>query len=170
MGQLYAKLGKKQEAAHTYQLAYFALDRNTSFAVGQERLGKIKGHYQELMGPSANIGANTARHNSDGGLSPMPVDELSHMREMKITTTAHPSASGTFDVTFTPGKVDEVSQTDGDQSLKPMIEKIKAAKFNVEFPDSSQTKIVRRGIMSCGGLGCDMTFLPTEDRGLLALQ
>jgi tetratricopeptide (TPR) repeat protein/transglutaminase-like putative cysteine protease len=170
LGQIYAKLGKKQEAARTYQLAYFALDKKSSFAAGKELLDKVEHHYQELMGSNANIGASTAHRSTDGKWSPDPVEELSRMREVKITSTSHPSASGTFDISFSPGKVDSVTQVDGDKSLAPMIEKIQTAKFNMEFPDSTPVKIVRRGIMSCGAMGCDMTLLPTDDRGLLALQ
>jgi tetratricopeptide (TPR) repeat protein len=170
LGQLYAKLEKKQEAAHTYQLAYFAMSRNTPFAAGKAILDKIKQHYQELMGANAEIGANAAHRQKDGSFSPMPVEELSRMREVKISREAHPSAHGTFEVVLSPGKGEEVTQIDGDESLKALSEKIKEAKYNVEFPDVGPVRIVRRGILSCGSLGCDLVLLQPDDRSLFVAQ
>ena len=166
LGQLYAKLGKKQEAAHTYQLAYFAMNRNTPFTEGKAILGKIKQHDQELMGANANIGANDTHRSADGSYSPMAVEELSRMREVKITSAPHPSAHGTFEIILSAGKVEDVTQIDGDESLKSLIEKMKEAKYSVEFPDTSRVKIVRRGIVSCGSRGCDLVLLESESRSL----
>jgi hypothetical protein len=55
--------------------------------------------------------------------------------------------------------VEEVTQVDGDESLKALSEKIKEAKYNAEFPDAGPVKIVRRGILSCGSLGCDRILI-----------
>lgn len=170
LGQIYAKLGKKQEAAHAYQLAYLAMNPNTPYPAGQTMLDKIKQHYQELMGANAEIGANTAHRAANGSFSPMPVEELSRIREVKITTAAHPSAHGTFDVVLSPGKVEEVTQIDGDESLRALSDKIKQAKYNVEFPDAGPARITRRGILSCESLGCDLVLLQPDDRSLFSVQ
>jgi tetratricopeptide (TPR) repeat protein len=170
LGQLYAKLGRKQEAAETYRMAYAAVDPRTNLTPQSPIVKNIADHYQELLGKGANPGNISTTRKADGTYTVTPAEELSRMRMSKITTTPHPSASGSFDVVFTPGKVEDVSQVDGDRSLQSMVERIKAAKFNLEFPDSTPTKIVRRGILSCGSLGCELTLLPVEDRGLLAIQ
>jgi hypothetical protein len=59
---------------------------------------------------------------------------------------------------------------DEPSKLKALSEKIKGAKYNVEFPDPGPVKIVRRGIVSCGSLGCDLVLLQPDDRTLFAAQ
>ncbi len=170
LGQLYAKMGKKELAAQTYRLAYAAMQPSTSFSAGREALDKIRQHYQDLLGPGANPGSLSTSRRPDGSFSPTPMEELSRMRMVKIASNPQPSGQGTFSVLFSPGKVEEVTQVEGDESAKGMIDRIKAAKFDVEFPDQTPARLVRRGIMSCGGHGCDLTLLPPEDRSLMAAQ
>jgi tetratricopeptide (TPR) repeat protein/transglutaminase-like putative cysteine protease len=163
LGQIYAKLGEKDEAAHAYQLAYFSIDKRATFAQNNPLLNNIRDHYQALMGKDADPGAYKVS-SRDGEATPL--DELSRMRAVKITKTHHANASGSFNIVFAPGKVEEVIQVDGDESLKALSDEIKAAKFNVEFPNSNPSKLVRRGIMSCGSPGCDLALVPASDSSL----
>ena len=168
LGQIYAKLGKKQEAEHTYQLAYAAIDPRASFSQGTGVMAKITEHYQDLMGKAAHPGKISTTRKADGTYTAIPGEELSRMREVKITSARHASASGTFDIFFSPGKIDEVKQVDGDPSLKSFFEQIKTLKFNLEFPDSTPAKVTRRAIVSCGSQGCDLALVPVNDRSLFA--
>ena len=168
LGQIYAKLGKKQEAEHTYRLAYGA---NSMGARTPSRIaldGKIEDHYGELTGTPLSEGIAGHSKGQLGALAESAGGELSRMREVKITNTSHAKASGTFDIVFSPGKIDEVKQVDGDPSLKALVEQIKTPKFAQEFPDSTPAKVVRRGIVSCGSLGCDMVLVPVNDQSLFA--
>lgn len=170
LGQLYAKLGKKQEAAQTYRLAEAALGLHVGLPNNPEVLRRIKEHYQDLMGPGANPSLFTTSRKADGSFTPTPSEDLSRMRMVKITTTSHPSAHGTISIVFSPGKVEEVTLVDGDESLKALLDRVKAAKFNVEFPDQVQVRLVRRGIVSCGSLGCDLTLILPDNRSLMAVE
>ena len=170
LGQLYAKLGKKQEAVHVYRLAFSASGQNTRTPANPAVLHSITEHYKALMGANANPGSFTTTRKGDGTFTPMPIEELSRMRMVKITTKPHPSAHGTVSIVFSPGKIEEVTMVDGDATLKSMVERIPAAKFNVEFPDQKPTRLVRRGIVSCGSVGCEVTLLLPDDRSLLAAE
>ena len=127
LAQTYAKQGKKQQAAHTYRLAYAA-------AKGSDK-NDIKQHYQELMGKSADpeeAPVTLKRGARDFG----PEDELSRSRTHKLSSAAHSSGSATFSVVFSPGKIDDVKFVSGDQKLKPMASEIASSKVRADFPNS----------------------------------
>ncbi len=168
LGQLYAKLGKKQEAEQTYKLAYAALGQSGHGENSLALSGKIKDHYQDLLGKSANPGQFETKRKADGTFTPMPGEELSRMRMVKVPAAPHASGSATYSITFSPGKVDDVKLVDGDKALESMTVNIQSAKFKVEFPDETPAKLVRRGILSCGASGCDLTLIPPEDQTLLS--
>jgi len=173
LGQIYAKLGKKDEAAHTYRLAFAANSTGPRTTYVKDIDDKIKQHYQELTGKALNdspLDLPKPDPHRGGAAPESPGGELSKMREVKLTSTAHPTASGNFDLVFSPGKVDEVTQVDGDASLKTLSEQMKTAKYQMEYPDSTPVHLWRRGIVVCGSTGCDMTLMPTDDRGLMGLQ
>ncbi|MGC2110098.1 MAG: DUF3857 domain-containing protein [Candidatus Korobacteraceae bacterium] len=172
LAQLYVKLGKKQEAAKTYRLAYAALGQGgAAMPNGMDLSEKIKKHYQELIGPSADPGSFTTTRKAGGSFTPMPGEELSRMRKTSVNAKARVSGHGTLTIVFSPGKVDEVTLADGDESLKAITDSVKVAKFDIEFPDANPARLVRRAIASCGGgTICDVVLLPPDDRSLLAVQ
>jgi hypothetical protein len=173
LGQIYEKLGKKEDAIHSYRLAYATTQLSRRIGGPDKNLQEVEQRYQQLTGkplsePEFPALKTRGRPGPPGGES--WAGELSKMRDVRLTSTSHPTASGTFTIVFSPGKIDEVMQVDGDQSLKSLSERIQNAKFGVEFPDNAPVKLRRRGIVSCGGLGCDMTLLPINDRSLFAEQ
>ncbi len=170
LGQLYAKQGKKQEAAHVYRLAYAAMSPQKSFSSGTSTIHKVTEHYEDLMGKGSNPGNITTTRKADGTYTETPTEQLSRMRMVKVSTAPHSVRRGTFSIVFVPGKVEEVTQVDGDESLMAEADDIRSAKFKLEFPDSSPTKLVRRGVLSCGGSGCDLVLIPVDDRSLLSVE
>ncbi len=92
-----------------------------------------------------------------------PEEELSRVRETKISSSSRLSGSATFAIAFSPGKVDEVAYINGDSSLKSVAPQLTSAKFHIKFPGSNPVKLVRRGILMCRTSGCDFVmFLPTD--------
>ena len=176
LAQLYAKMGKKHEAEHVFRLAFAAPGQdarqpNPAATMHEITISQnIKRHYQDLMGKDADPGSFTTSRKADGTFTATPAEELSRMRLVKITTATHPAAHGAVSIVFLPGKVEEVTLVDGDESLKALAEQIKTAKFDVEFPNSDPARLVRRGILSCGSRGCDLALMLPEDRSLLAAE
>jgi tetratricopeptide (TPR) repeat protein/transglutaminase-like putative cysteine protease len=56
-------------------------------------------------------------------------------------------------------KVSEVRWISGDATLRPLGESLRAARFPELFPDSTPTKLVRRGILSCSRQTKDCVFV-----------
>ena len=152
MAQTYQKLGKKQDAEHTYKLAY---------AQASEPLkDEIREHYQELMGKDADPeDAPVVLRRGPASKNYGAEDELSRARLTKISTTPATAGSATFSIVFSPGKIEDVKFISGDEKLKPMTTQIAKSKLRAEFPDSTPARLTRRGLLVCGQSGCDFTLL-----------
>ena len=153
LGQTYQKQGKKQEAEHTYKLAYSA--------AGASQEEEVKKHYRELMGNDADPEESPVilKRGSQTKSTYGAADELSRARTTKITTAAHGSGSATFSVVFSPGKIEDVTFVNGEEKLKPMATQIASSKLRAEFPDSTPARLTQRGVLVCGMTGCDFTLL-----------
>jgi hypothetical protein len=51
---------------------------------------------------------------------------------------------------------------DGDESLRTAAEQLREKDFPVRFPDVSSVKIIRRGLLTCGGAGCSIELLSID--------
>ncbi|HEU5336653.1 MAG TPA: DUF3857 domain-containing protein [Terriglobales bacterium] len=156
LAQVYAQQGNKVEAEHTYRLAMagFGGDKD-----------EIRQHYQQLTGKKldADEGPVLLRRGKNASRIISPEDELSRIRNTKISSSSHLSGSATYALAFSAGKVNEVAYISGDTSLKPIAGRLAATKFRVEIPGPDPVKVVRRGILMCGSAGCDFTmFLPGD--------
>jgi tetratricopeptide (TPR) repeat protein/transglutaminase-like putative cysteine protease len=164
LGQLYERQGKKSEAAHVYKLAYasFPLSRLTPGEGDRDREAILE-HYKRLMGKDANPEVFSITRKADGTYTAMPGEELSRMREVKISTTAPASADAVFSIVLSPGKVENVKYVSGAESLQPMLDHLSYAKLNPDFPDSGPVSITRRGMLVCTkGSGCNLVLLPPD--------
>jgi tetratricopeptide (TPR) repeat protein len=150
LGQLYEKLGKTQEAIHTYKLALASPGRDHE---------NIRKRYEGLTNTKGDSDVPTLRRGPAGAL-PSPGEELSRMRTFKLPPSAHGSGSAIYTVVFSPGRVDSVRYRSGDESLKSLTDQIAALKFKTEFPDSTPSRVFRRGMLVCSKIsGCDFVLL-----------
>lgn len=155
LAQVYEREGKKQEAAHIYRLA---------LAAPRGDKEEIRQHYQQLTGKNADEGAAVSLGRGKNGTRiTSPGEELSRVRETKLSTASRLSGSATYAVAFSPGKVDEVTYVSGDSSLKSIGERLSTAKFHIEFPGQDPVRLVRRGILMCSSTGCDFVMLLPAD-------
>ena len=156
LAQVYAKEGKQSEAEHTYRLALAGYGGNKD---------EIRQHYQQLTGKplDADQGPVLLRRGKNGTQIMSPEDELSRIRNTKISSSSRVSGSATYAVAFSAGKANEIAYISGDASLKPVADRLAGTKFHVEIPGQDPVKLVRRGILMCGSTGCDFTmFLPGD--------
>jgi hypothetical protein len=85
------------------------------------------------------------------------------MRTAKFGKLPNLPGSAEFTIVYVPGKIESVEYVSGEGSLKALIEKIKAAHYQVEFPAGSQAKLLRRAELSCLPLpGCMAVLMPTD--------
>ena len=88
-------------------------------------------------------------------------EQLTQLRTASLGKPAGVSGSAEFTIVFTPGKTESVDYASGDKSLEPLMKKLKAQPFQVEFPVGSEAKIFRRAQVGCFPTsGCTAVLIP----------
>ncbi len=144
LGQIYEKVGKKQDAANIYALA------------------EASGHLPDPEGRT-DMEKRVAALKSQGIRVTYsdPGRQLGEQRSIYIANSTPKYASAEFFVELSPGKTESIAYIRGDESLKTAGENLQKASFRVPFPKDSQAKLIRRGILVCpeGSEKCQFTLL-----------
>jgi transglutaminase-like putative cysteine protease/Flp pilus assembly protein TadD len=144
LGQVYEKSGQREKARHMFALAVAAGGKDV--ADSRERLGKM----------AADAGAA-------GKELAQATGELVQARTVKLEAITTKTASARFNLVFDSSPRPERAEfVDGDESLRAAGEQLREKDFPVKFPDVSSVKLVRRGVVSCGAVGCGVELLPIE--------
>jgi tetratricopeptide (TPR) repeat protein len=153
LGQVYEKLGKKQQAAHAYRLALQGIGRNGD----PQMRDRLKSSVAAL-----SSGANSSSVVKDAGV------ELSDERTYKLPQIrdwggGYKSAEFVVALTKEPGVAD-TKFLSGAQELQSVSAALGALKSGFPFPDDSHARVVRRGILSCSEVskGCVFVFYPAD--------
>jgi len=136
LGQLYEKLGRKQEAIRHYAMA----------STANHKVPEAEQHLKSLLPDSKLDVAEVERARAD----------LQTMRSVRLPWSSK-NATAEFFLTFTapaspdgrPLRPDQVKFVRGDEALRSYADKLQTAGFPVQFPDDTPIKLVRRGVMSC---------------------
>lgn len=152
LGQLYEKLGRRQEAIRFYAMA----------STATHRVPDAEQHLKSLVPDSKQTTAEVEKVRT----------EMESLRSVHLPWTGK-SAKGEFFFTFSSPspadgrqmKPDQVKFVSGDESLRNYASQLQAAMFHVEFPDDTPIKLVRRGVMSCAESTheCQMVLMLPED-------
>ena len=145
LGQIYEKLGKKQEAANIYALSV-ASSHISPDPSGRDDMEK---RLAALKAQGIHVSYSD------------PGRELGEQRSVYIPKLTPKYASAEFFVELAPGKVGAVQFIRGDESLKQAGDALRKAEFIVPFPQDSQAKLIRRGILACSDFSdkCQFTML-----------
>jgi tetratricopeptide (TPR) repeat protein len=152
LGQLYEKLGRKQDAIHFYAMAVTA----------PHRVPEAEQHLKTLLPDSKLNAAEIDRAKA----------EMSALRTAQLPWSGTKNANAEFFLTFgAPSstekrvKPEQVKFVSGDEALRAYVTKLQAATFSVEFPDDTPIRLVRRGVLSCGSdtHECRMVLMLPED-------
>ncbi len=177
LGQVLAKLGKKDEAEDVYVQALSAqyvpdaspanvpADRTQAYSANRNA---ILSHYEKLTGrrqpPAVEI-----KRLPNGEWTKTPSDELVDKRRTNVTRT-WPNASGIcdFEVVFSARKIEGVRYLKGDESLRGLGDKIEAAHFEMVFPHGSEARIFRRITLTCSpSSGCNAEMIPPGQAAIM---
>jgi len=153
LGQVLEKQGQLEKARHMYALAVAAGRSTDEVQDSRARLTKLAGD------PGV-----TEKGATEKDLAQAP-SELVQARTVKLgpIVTSSKTVSARFNLVFDSSPRPERAEfVDGDESLRSAAEQLRGKDFPVRFPDVSSVKIVRRGQLSCGGLGCSIELLPIE--------
>ena len=144
LGQVLEKQGQPEKARHMYALAVAA--GGSEVVDSRARLAKLAGDPVAAEKEAAQGSA-----------------ELVQSRTVKLGPITSKSVSARFNLVFDSSPRPERAEfVEGDESLRSAAEQLREKDFPVRFPDVSSVKIVRRGLLSCGGSGCSIELLPIE--------
>jgi tetratricopeptide (TPR) repeat protein/transglutaminase-like putative cysteine protease len=146
LGQIYEKLGRKQDAIHAYALAVAAAPVNQDF--------------QKHLNAAVGNDAKTSR------LQSQAVAQLGEERTYKVAVPGFKDrSSAQFYVALVNGpKVAAITFVSGDPELKSATKALEALSYRIEFPDDTAVKVVRRGIVACSqASGCSFALMPWEE-------
>jgi Flp pilus assembly protein TadD len=153
LGQIYEKLGRKDDALRTYAMAMSAV-RPTP---------ETRTHLAALAGGDSGVTEITEKYR----------EQLTKLRTIGLGKNAKETGSAEFFVMLVPGKsgatVEGVKFVSGEEKLRVFSEALKTAAYNLTFPDDIPTKILRRGVLSCAGATGECSFvlmLPVDVRGV----
>jgi len=143
LAQIYAKRGKTQEAIT--QLAK-AVNGNRPKREARERLNTML---------------------KDQAKADKLVAESKPALERERTFTLNPATAkdGTADffiVLAQSGRVEGAKFISGSDALKPLEKDLLALNYNSSFPDSTPTKVVRRGSLTCEKGACKFVLMDPE--------
>jgi len=130
LAQIEERLGRKEDATHTYALA-LATRRPPS----ETRLRLAK-----LLGGDGRIDALVERARND----------LVQLRSVKLGATVKDDLQGSVTLLFGPGpRVEEIKYAAGSDRLRVLDGALRTARYPLILPDSTQVKVLRRGVVTC---------------------
>jgi len=130
LAEIYERLGRRQDAIHTYALA---LNGTRPPPDTRQRLAALAG------------GAAEAERLTHAARS-----ELVALRTIRLSQTLKADIASEVRVLLAPGpRVDDVRFLGGPEGIRRLGEAIRTAPFPVAFPDSGLIKLPRRALLTC---------------------
>ena len=153
LAQLDEQLHKQKAAVHMYQQALSTMERK----LPPERIDAIREHVKAID-PTADF--STAPRLSHAS----PTDELTDARRVKVGRIVPGSASAEFFILLAPGnKVENVTYVSGSEELEKVETRLADSDFHAAFPEGSDARILRRGLVMCSEItGCDFVLYPLD--------
>jgi tetratricopeptide (TPR) repeat protein len=142
LAQIYEKRGLKDKAVQMYALALAA----------ERPVPETRGRLAALVGGEKKIAP----------LVEKAKDALVAMRTFKLgkLLPGKEDVKAEFLLVVANGpKVEEVRFVSGSEKLKPFAETLRSVDYGFSFPDSTATRLVRRGVLSCSSATGECAFV-----------
>jgi hypothetical protein len=138
-------MGQKDRAIRAYALAMAA----------PHTLPETRARLILLLGGNAQVDELLAKAR----------DELAEMRTVSLKNLSKEDASGDFLLLVSSKGIEAVKFVGGNESLRPLADRLRAMHYETAFPDASPAKLVRRGMLCCSATSgdCKFTLIPPED-------
>lgn len=128
LGQIYEKLGRRDDAIRLYALA---LNAEQPDAATRQRLAALVG--------GAHVDTVVREHR----------DDLERDRTIPLDRHGPAGAQADVLVLLTPQSAEDVTFVKGDDRLRSFVEGLRTINYKPVFPDDGSAKILRRGTISC---------------------
>ncbi len=148
LGQIYEKLGQKDQALRTYALSMSGL----------RPIPETRGRLASLAGGDTKVDGTVAHYK----------EELQHQLTIDLGKATQ-TGNADFFILLSGGagsvaKVDAVKFVSGDEKLKSFTEALRSSDYRLTFPDSTPVKVLRRGTLSCSvGARCEFVLVLPDD-------
>ena len=145
LGQIYEKTGHADKAAQMYAMAFAT----------KHSYPEAKEHLVALLKDKKKVEAALKQADND----------LALLTDINVGSVGPDKMQGNIALVFSPGpKVDAVKILGGstDDKLRDAVKRLSVENYGVEFPDSTPTKLVRRGTVSCKTTGCVLELMSPE--------
>jgi hypothetical protein len=144
-------LGKKEDAASTFRLALFAVNKNTPPNV-----------VNEIKEGVARTHAGSSSHPTGALASSEGAEALEKLRTYRVKRPAGANGWGTFRLEVTTAGVIEAQQMSGEQKLSAAVKpELMTMKFPELLPSASKAHLLRSAVVSCSmGEKCDVVLVP----------
>jgi tetratricopeptide (TPR) repeat protein len=174
LAQIYEKKGEKEKAIQMYTQA---LAGYKPLPETRARLAALLAPTQEAAVPDKSV-KKAANKNADStelkakmldlkinALVDKARGELEAQRTIGVGPLLKETAQADFYLVLGPGaKVEDARFISGSDKLKPFAEALRAAKVSFSFPDTTPTRLLRRGTLSCPASGdCKLVLVPADD-------
>jgi tetratricopeptide (TPR) repeat protein/transglutaminase-like putative cysteine protease len=143
LGEIYEKEGQKDHAIEMYATAA-AVKR--SYMPAREKL-------ETMLGDKKKAEKQIEEMSKKYGASP----------RLDLGALSKDDGEADFAFVFTPNQKASVKFLGGDDKLKSLNDRLATAKIPVEFPDTTPTKLVRRGTVQCKSEDCTLTLLAADE-------
>ncbi len=144
LGEILEKEGKKDEAVQMYATAASV---KRSYGPARDKLVEVLGDQKKA---DAAIKKLTGKYDVATSLD--------------LGSLSKENGQADFAFVFAPGpKVEGVKFLGGDDKLKTLNDKLASMKYPVEFPDTTPTKLVRRGTITCKSDDCTLTLQAADE-------
>ncbi|HEX6805073.1 MAG TPA: DUF3857 domain-containing protein [Terriglobales bacterium] len=147
LGQIYQKLGRKDDAIRTYAMSLS----------GIRPINDTRTRLAGLVGGDGKVDPVIAQHKSD----------FQAMRTIQLGKISQVNGSADFFVVISAvsghARIEGAKFVSGEEKLKPLTENLRSAKIDFAFPDDVPTKILRRGVLSCSSGDCQFIMALPED-------
>jgi tetratricopeptide (TPR) repeat protein len=162
LGQIYEKLGRRDDAIHAYSMAIAAADLTKRGASSPEDLAEARERLTQLSEQGADIAALVERGRA----------ALEALRSVTVENPAKHAGSADFIIKVVGDKTMDVHLVAGDASFAPFSEVLRRSALPLHVPEESEVEILRRGTLSCKEEAgeCHFMLLGTEEAEELATR
>jgi TonB family protein len=162
LGQIYEKLGRREDALHAYAMAVAAAELSKRGASSPEDLAEARDRLTKLSGQGADVAVLVEQGRA----------ALEAILSVTVANSAMRAGSADFVIKIVGDKATNVRQIAGDTSFAPFSEVLLRSPLPLHIPEESDVEILRRGTLSCGqeASECHFVFLGTEEAAEVAAR
>ena len=168
LAEIYMKQGRKEDALRLYAEAQSGVRplptsraKLVSLAGGEAQAAKLIARYRPEVDNARSYKVPGAQAPPNSAVKSVTADNGSGQSEKSANTSAD-----VLLLLSQPGKVDSVKFLSGSSALKALGANLQSIGFGTIFPDDTPTKLLRRGVVTCGTpqnpSGCDLVLLQPD--------